>query len=391
MITGQFAIETLEPRKLLSTVTPGAQFPVGGYGAYASLFGRTAAADAGGNFVTIEGSDNLDVLVNLFDGSGNLRAGPILVDDPADMRTKFAPQVAMAGNGNFVVTWWQNEYDIATNIFGRLFDVSGAPITPIFRVTGDKQFKHTFPTAAMDADGDFMIVWNGETRRGEMDILAQRFNAAGAKLGKVFSVSTQSHVGQRHPSADMDAGGNAVVSWVSSGQDGSGDGIYAQRLRFDGAKAGGEFRVNAITAGDQNWPSLAATPDGRFAVAWQTFGQAVSEVYVRRFAADGTALGAETRANELPAATHGGRPSLDLGADGSAVVAWLQPDGVSSQKFVYAQAYDPTGAAIGSNFRADTTGRADYQHILAQPNGGFVIFWAKLDTGEQFGREFILA
>ena len=44
---------------------------------------------------------------------------------------------------------------------------------------------------------------------------------------------------------------------MSSGQDGSGSGIYAQRYDAQGVPQGGEFRVNSTTSGDQRYSSVA--------------------------------------------------------------------------------------------------------------------------------------
>ena len=48
------------------------------------------------------------------------------------------------------------------------------------------------------------------------------------------------------------------------GEGGSGFGIYGQRYAANGAKAGGEFRVNATTAADQRQPAVAGLSGGGF-------------------------------------------------------------------------------------------------------------------------------
>ena len=68
--------------------------------------------------------------------------------------------------------------------------------------------------------------------------------------------------------------GGFVLSWSSNGQDGSGYGVYAQRYAASGAAVGGEFRVNTETNGNQTdntygyGPTMAASADGGFVVAW---------------------------------------------------------------------------------------------------------------------------
>ena len=43
-----------------------------------------------------------------------------------------------------------------------------------------------------------------------------------------------------------------LISWTSNGQDGSSNGIYAQRYNADGSPNGGEFQVNTHTSSDQH-------------------------------------------------------------------------------------------------------------------------------------------
>ena len=58
----------------------------------------------------------------------------------------------------------------------------------------------------------------------------------------------------------MDGSGNFVVAWQSDGQDGSGNGIYAQRYDSSGSAVGSEFLVNTYTTSAQGDPS--STMDG---------------------------------------------------------------------------------------------------------------------------------
>ena len=70
----------------------------------------------------------------------------------------------------------------------------------------------------------------------------------------------------------MDDSGDFVVAWQSKDQDGDKWGIYAQRFNASGAPQGGEFRVNTATSKEQQAPSVAMDADGDFVVAWQSTG-----------------------------------------------------------------------------------------------------------------------
>jgi RHS repeat-associated protein len=72
----------------------------------------------------------------------------------------------------------------------------------------------------------------------------------------------------------MDSGGNFTVAWQSNGQDGSGDGVYAQRYAADGTTRDGEFAVNNYTTGSQAAPAIAMDAEGNFVASWAGEGHA---------------------------------------------------------------------------------------------------------------------
>src|SRR5688500_1588143 len=87
--------------------------------------------------------------------------------------------------------------------------------------------------------------------------------------------------------------------------------------------AGPEFRVNSFTNSNQATAAVAADGDGDFVVAWTSSGQDGSAygVYAQRYAAGGAALGAEFRVNTTTAFVQR-HPAVAMDADGDFVVAW---------------------------------------------------------------------
>src|SRR5262249_30725790 len=129
----------------------------------------------------------------------------------------------------------------------------------------------TSPSVAMDASGDFVVTWQSNVRDGSgYGIYAQRYDAAGVAQGGEFAVSSYITGAQTTPSVAMDANGDFVVAWQSSGQDGLGYGIYAQAYHATGASNGVEFRVNSYTTSDQYAVQIATSGAGEFVAAWQS-------------------------------------------------------------------------------------------------------------------------
>ncbi len=67
-------------------------------------------------------------------------------------------------------------------------------------------------------------------------IYAQRFDAAGVAQGGEFRVNTVTLSTQTNPAVAMDADGDVTLIWQSSGQDGSGYGVYAKSFTATGAE-----------------------------------------------------------------------------------------------------------------------------------------------------------
>ncbi|PHM10790.1 cadherin-like domain-containing protein, partial [Nostoc sp. 'Peltigera malacea cyanobiont' DB3992] len=126
-------------------------------------------------------------------------------------------------------------------------------------------------TVAIDTDGDFVISWQSDSQDGT-DIYARRYNNLGVAQGGEFKVNTYTTSDQANPTVAMNAGGDFVVSWQSDGQDGFGNGIYAQLNTNNGippiisASASAlAYTENAttvidsgITVSDEDSPNLAS-------------------------------------------------------------------------------------------------------------------------------------
>ena len=120
-------------------------------------------------------------------------------------------------------------------------------------------------------------------------IFGQRFSANGTPLGLEFLVNSETDSDQENPSIAMDADGNFVVVWQSDGntaedenKDDSGYGVFGQRFSANGVKAGFEFRVNTKTDFDQDNPDVAMDANGDFVVVWQSDEQDGDDAGLRR-------------------------------------------------------------------------------------------------------------
>ena len=179
--------------------------------------------------------------------------------------------------------------------------------------------------------------------------IAQRYTTAGAKVGGDFIVNAFTAGDQTAPAVAMTADGRFVVAWESANQDNADGqlGVYAQRFAADGSTRGGEFRVNTVSVGDQHAPAVAITADGRFTIAWTSKGQDNADgkegVYAQGFADNGSAQGPEFRLNTTTVEPQAA-PALGMAADGNLVGVWQSDKQDGGGEGIYGQRFLRPGA-----------------------------------------------
>jgi hypothetical protein len=143
---------------------------------------------------------------------------------------------------------------------------------------------------ASNPAGDFVVAWRSDGQDGDgTGAYARVFAADGAPLTAEIPVNQFVTGEQRPGGVAMDARGDFVVVWRSAEQDGSNLGAYARRFSRDGVALTDEFRLNQVTARAQLPVGVTADPDGDLVATWSSGVQDGSEagVYVRRFAGGG--------------------------------------------------------------------------------------------------------
>jgi len=292
---------------------------------------------------------------------------------------QFGPSVAMDADGDFVVTWISghngDEYDIFAQRYNSLAVTQGTE----FRVNTYTTNTQQEPRIAMDADGDFVIVWEsrGDQDGNEFNIFAQRFAADGSPNGTEFQVNTYTTLFQIDPDVALDADGDFIITWLSGG---SRNGIFAQRYDSNGIAQGSEFQVNTGTNGFQS-PAVATDSGGDFIVVW-TGGQDGSSdgIFAQRFTADGSPNGSEFQVNTYTTNSQV-RPAVAMDADGDFVVTWesylQEGTGYYDQSGIYAQRYNPDGSPTGSEFRVNThvTNTQITSAVAMDIDGDYIVVW----------------
>ncbi len=237
---------------------------------------------------------------------------------------------------------------------------------------------------AASGRGDFLVAWSSSIQDGSSDgIFAQRYDSSGATVGGEFQVNTTTVGSQSYPDVAMDGDGNFIVVWST------GD-IVGQRFSSSGAMVGGEFTLNSYTTSTQMQPDIAMTQGGDFVVAWNSYTQDGNSwgVFGQRFDASANPVGGEFQANTVTAGLQI-YPNVAMAESGEFVVVWNT--GFSE---VDGQRFTSSGTAAGSEFSVNTTTASSQRNAEAiyDLDGEFVVAWRSYDQDGDgdgiFGQRF---
>jgi hypothetical protein len=240
--------------------------------------GAAAAMDAAGNFAIAwtsaiqDSSGSSAIYAQRYDASGTPQGGEFLVNT-FDNGKQESLTMAMAPNGDFIVAWvsYLQDSDGSKGIYAQRYDSNGVPQGGEFQPTPTADDHQRNPAVAMDANGEFVIVWEsrGQDANFSYGIFGQKYDSTGATVGAEFQANTTVANEQIRPSVGVDADGDFAVGWQSKKQDsGQSWGIFGQRYDTNGVAQGGEFLVNSTVDGDQRFPSVAMDADGDFVAVW---------------------------------------------------------------------------------------------------------------------------
>lgn len=199
---------------------------------------------------------------------------------------------------------------------------------------------------ALDAAGNYTVVWTGPESGGGKGVYMRRFAYDGTALGGEMLVNTTLAKNQENARIVGDATGRFAVVWTSQDQDGTTASVYFRCFAADGTALTGEIRANASDTGDQlNAVIGMNATNGDLVVAWDGDGPDGQSVFFRRFSWNGTALDSVDRAaGSLNSEIN---PAVAMDATGRFVIAWEQG------AHIYFQRYDAAGAATGSAAQVD--------------------------------------
>lgn len=224
---------SVQARRFDSNGLPvGGQFQVNTYTTFDQKTPDVAMNDAGEFVVVWKARDRDDGGYVYYSAHGQRYssdgspAGPyfFVSEDPG--ATEDFPSVAMDPAGEFFVVVWTYRY-----VYGQRFSADdGSPLGDQLEIDKD----YGFPSVAMKAGGEFIVAWQDGDPVGNdtssWAVSARRYDAFGNPIFGEFQVNTYTTDRQQYPEVAMDADGDFVVVWESRGSVGSdADGYSIQR------------------------------------------------------------------------------------------------------------------------------------------------------------------
>jgi hypothetical protein len=263
------------------------------------------------------------VALQRFDAAG-APAGTEQVVNAITPDLRFSPAVASTPAGEFVVVWRSNSPGYsAQEIAARRFSADGTPAGDEFRVSARGTLHHP-PDVAVDAAGNFVVVWRSSAvSTYEQTIQARMFDASGVPLGEIEVAREGEEVQYvRSPAVAATAGGEFVVVWEAYYPFRIGREIRGRRFAADGTPLGPPVRVNTKADREQTGPAVAADAAGNFVVTWATYDYDSRRypIAAQAFAHDGVPLGREFQVASM--ALYQREAAIAGNGAGEFVVAW---------------------------------------------------------------------
>ena len=304
------------------------------------------------------------------------------------------PHASLNASGGFVV-WQDNVTDgNGLGLSARRIDQTLSGSLGVFRVNSQAAGDQEKPKVALLTDGGAVFVWQGGAS-GVQRIWARFLRPDGTFIANEAQVNTWAQKQQMDPDVTVLADGNVLITWASDGQDGSMQGVYAQRFSPAGAKIGSEFRVNQTTQWNQRTAALAGLANGQAIVVWvNETGSDISGVFSvdiigRVFNASG-AVGNEFRINTGTNVC--ANPAVSASAEGGFLVAWGQLDTrftetTTNHWDIFARAFDSAGRALGPDRVVNTFRYGDQYGPRIAGRKDQLIVWTSM--GQDGSREGI--
>lgn len=320
------------------------------------------------------------------------------IDDPFLVNTRTTgsqafPALDSNEAGQTVIAFACEDPDLSPGVCVQFYGNTGLRIGGELRVNVFTAGVQSDPDVAIDEAGNAVVVWESTGQDGDLQgVYGRRVAANGAFLGGEFRVNTTTAGQQQNPVVDAQPDGKFWVVWDATNGDGQLTGIVGRCYAANGSPLTGETVMNQLKTSAQSKPAIAMAPDGRFVLSWDTLYYPTgggSDVAAQRYAANGTRQGSEIRANTFTNQTQG-TSDIAILPDGTFVVAWESFGQDGDGHGIYFQRFAANGTTVGGEKRANATtqGLQTAPGVALVPGGDLIVVWNDSNAASLMARCF---
>lgn len=256
-----------------------------------------------------------------------------------------------------------------------LFERNGDSWSDGARLASDVSTTYDYFGYSVAIDGNNVLVGSPYHYTGDQPGKAYMLKLIEPVINE-FRVNSYTSNNQQDPAIAIDANGNFVVVWESGNQDGDSYGIYGQRFDLYGRRIGDEFLVNVTTSSGQSNPDVAMNASGDFVVVWDSADGGFENIYARRYTADGQPLAGEFLVNTYTD-NRQISPVVELNDNGRFVVIWDSFHGTNDWR-VAGRVYDAAGNPLTTpEFDINQSGSCHLGGVVMDTAGDFIVVWGK--------------
>ena len=181
---------------------------------------------------------------------------------------------------------------------------------------------------------------------------------------------------QQHPSVALHREGG-LVAWQNATVDSGGERVVVQALGADYRGVGVPQVVSQNITGQNDLnPAVAALPEGRSVVVWESGPRSSQDIFIRFLDAQGQFQTDIQPVNSFQAGVQSDAAVSAL-ANGNVLVVWASDGQDGSGEGIYGQRFSQTGSKVGTEFRVSQTTNQNQSRpaVAALSVSQFVVAW----------------
>jgi hypothetical protein len=288
--------------------------------------------------------------------------GPQFKVNPGPLSDLLSPRVAVNAGGDFVVLWYGSSGP--GSLHARRYHADGTPATDQIQVAGQILNSNENVEVAIQDDGSFLAIFSV---RGALKL--RRFSPDGALLLDEQVATDSPYVPEASISARSD--GRFVVAWsLFSGE------VSARVFGPEGAPLGPVVTADS-SSGLKFGPRAAMGPRGEFVLVWRTsLGSDPSSHLLANIQAQRYGPGSRPRGERiLVSERYGGSVHVAKDGDGNFLVIWAESPGPSGRNGIFGRRFSAAGDPLGAPMLLAPSFTVGYAALAMSLDGRFVLVW----------------